>query len=308
MDRLEFKEGLPVPEPIIYTAESRDLAVVIPLFQGLTYNEKEIDCFVQTSLAARHSIVANSDVVERGIPVYFFVEDIVYDRLAVPIIDSGIPPELVLKFSSLPPMSESVRGYLAKKLMVLDDLTLGEYQSFIVIDADMFICRKSFGEKFRWEALEGENIGAWGFGRTDDCWQDVPHYWDKYHTISEASEQFHKSCETLNTLTSLDINEDTTFKNTSGGLLRFVNPLPDGFKDFVLKVMPAALDDELVFALWKLYNPDADIDRLGLNNEMETKFDGQSKHTLSLIHISEPTRLLSISYAVFCLKKKKSHT
>src|SRR5678815_3690072 len=27
---------------------------------------------------------------------------------------------------------------------------------------------------------------------------------------------------------------------------------------------------------------------------------------LSLIHISEPTRLLSISYAVFCLKKKSS--
>src|SRR5678815_5875675 len=27
-------------------------------------------------------------------------------------------------------------------------------------------------------------------------------------------------------------------------------------------------------------------------------------HHLSLIHISEPTRLLSISYAVFCLKKK----
>ena len=26
-------------------------------------------------------------------------------------------------------------------------------------------------------------------------------------------------------------------------------------------------------------------------------------NTLSLIHISEPTRLLSISYAVFCLKK-----
>src|SRR5665254_19835 len=29
--------------------------------------------------------------------------------------------------------------------------------------------------------------------------------------------------------------------------------------------------------------------------------------TLSLIHISEPTRLLSISYAVFCLKKKKTN-
>src|SRR5678816_1377842 len=28
-------------------------------------------------------------------------------------------------------------------------------------------------------------------------------------------------------------------------------------------------------------------------------------YCLSLIHISEPTRLMSISYAVFCLKKKK---
>eukprot|EP00658_Telonema_sp_P-2_P069602 TRINITY_DN5891_c0_g1_i1.p1 TRINITY_DN5891_c0_g1~~TRINITY_DN5891_c0_g1_i1.p1 ORF type:complete len:138 (+),score=28.94 TRINITY_DN5891_c0_g1_i1:1-414(+) len=32
-----------------------------------------------------------------------------------------------------------------------------------------------------------------------------------------------------------------------------------------------------------------------------------SPYILSLIHISEPTRLLSISYAVFCLKKKKKH-
>src|SRR5450759_5685254 len=29
-------------------------------------------------------------------------------------------------------------------------------------------------------------------------------------------------------------------------------------------------------------------------------------HNLSLIHISEPTRLGMISYAVFCLKKKKT--
>ena len=33
--------------------------------------------------------------------------------------------------------------------------------------------------------------------------------------------------------------------------------------------------------------------------------DGMSRIGLSLIHISEPTRLGMISYAVFCLKKKK---
>jgi len=33
---------------------------------------------------------------------------------------------------------------------------------------------------------------------------------------------------------------------------------------------------------------------------------GAATERLSLIHISEPTRLLSISYSVFCLKKKKN--
>ena len=37
-----------------------------------------------------------------------------------------------------------------------------------------------------------------------------------------------------------------------------------------------------------------------------TKFEPSGKvHGLSLIHISEPTRLRRIPYAVFCLKKKK---
>src|SRR5678815_3460918 len=47
---------------------------------------------------------------------------------------------------------------------------------------------------------------------------------------------------------------------------------------------------------------------LGLNsleNEiLQPIFNDGIRITLSLIHISEPTRLLSISYAVFCLKKK----
>src|SRR5674536_209126 len=42
---------------------------------------------------------------------------------------------------------------------------------------------------------------------------------------------------------------------------------------------------------------------LGINS---TGTSNGTAHMLSLIHISEPTRLLSNSYAVFCLKKKKN--
>eukprot|EP00658_Telonema_sp_P-2_P023680 TRINITY_DN19493_c0_g1_i2.p1 TRINITY_DN19493_c0_g1~~TRINITY_DN19493_c0_g1_i2.p1 ORF type:complete len:148 (+),score=54.84 TRINITY_DN19493_c0_g1_i2:212-655(+) len=51
----------------------------------------------------------------------------------------------------------------------------------------------------------------------------------------------------------------------------------------------------------------ADLDRevLLAAAAVEAALDDLSSLDLSLIHISEPTRLLSISYAVFCLKKKK---
>eukprot|EP00658_Telonema_sp_P-2_P060388 TRINITY_DN49314_c0_g1_i2.p1 TRINITY_DN49314_c0_g1~~TRINITY_DN49314_c0_g1_i2.p1 ORF type:complete len:102 (-),score=34.51 TRINITY_DN49314_c0_g1_i2:93-398(-) len=45
----------------------------------------------------------------------------------------------------------------------------------------------------------------------------------------------------------------------------------------------------------QLYYAQADL--MNLNKQ-------RKEQRLSLIHISEPTRLLSISYAVFCLKKK----
>src|SRR5678816_992254 len=56
---------------------------------------------------------------------------------------------------------------------------------------------------------------------------------------------------------------------------------------------------------WKSDSPYLDSVR-GVVNYKEGSGAGRLVQYLSLIHISEPTRLLSISYAVFCLKKKTS--
>src|SRR5674536_352149 len=50
-------------------------------------------------------------------------------------------------------------------------------------------------------------------------------------------------------------------------------------------------DPEVHGLAWKIFTTCTDVAKV-------------LKLYLSLIHISEPTRLLSISYAVFCLKKK----
>ena len=64
--------------------------------------------------------------------------------------------------------------------------------------------------------------------------------------------------------------------------------LPKGVSDMIFPYLLLALSDYKTSQINKMNG-------IGLDNLL----------SLSLIHISEPTRLLSISYAVFCLKKKK---
>ena len=83
----------------------------------------------------------------------------------------------------------------------------------------------------------------------------------------------------------------------------------------VMRVMgPLALhyyfpDDIDLYAklerLGERYFTDIDFATYSKNRRGLVKFMESMGYELSLIHISEPTRLLSISYAVFCLKKKK---
>ena len=70
-------------------------------------------------------------------------------------------------------------------------------------------------------------------------------------------------------------------------------------KSTVLRIM-AGLDDD--------YTGEARLTdgyTVGLLEQEPQLDDTKTVHELSLIHISEPTRPERISYAVFCLKKKK---
>ena len=63
------------------------------------------------------------------------------------------------------------------------------------------------------------------------------------------------------------------------------------------------------YDLWPLFQSKTWCSSFNMNIEFhshanESKFSYE-KLSLSLIHISEPTRRVVISYAVFCLKKKK---
>eukprot|EP00658_Telonema_sp_P-2_P063216 TRINITY_DN51934_c0_g1_i1.p1 TRINITY_DN51934_c0_g1~~TRINITY_DN51934_c0_g1_i1.p1 ORF type:complete len:134 (-),score=42.42 TRINITY_DN51934_c0_g1_i1:37-438(-) len=82
------------------------------------------------------------------------------------------------------------------------------------------------------------------------------------------------------------------------------NKAPPVYPHLYQKLKKAQLEEERCAAIER--------DNRTLVNRMSrimkrTGIDNGKPHELSLIHISEPTRLLSISYAVFCLKKKNKN-
>src|SRR5674536_332528 len=73
---------------------------------------------------------------------------------------------------------------------------------------------------------------------------------------------------------------------------------------FDVKVIDGAVNG--LARLWEVFGERLRPLQTGrVQNYTLSIFAGMLVLVLSLIHISEPTRLLSISYAVFCLKKKK---
>ena len=89
----------------------------------------------------------------------------------------------------------------------------------------------------------------------------------------------------------------------------------DKYEDYLIEEqymdkIEEPFDLEQEYDKWDDYSDciDSDLEYKEYQQEQFRKEDSiEGPMSLSLIHISEPTRLLSISYAVFCLKKK-THT
>ena len=77
-------------------------------------------------------------------------------------------------------------------------------------------------------------------------------------------------------------------------------------KDYIVYFMTMAVVTALMFSFHTLLFS-KDVQNLFQMDAMMSVMTGlATAFILSLIHISEPTRRTPISYAVFCLKKKKN--
>ena len=99
----------------------------------------------------------------------------------------------------------------------------------------------------------------------------------------------------------------TTMKYTNENISETYELCQPTLEDTFSTILPAGIilytRQYRVILFFAICSYMSDLFFVGLNFRDLQKIS--SLLSLSLIHISEPTRLLSISYAVFCLKKKK---
>ena len=249
-----------LPEPSDYpqySDDSDELAFVFPLFWGYRYIDYDYLQYTKSSFWSARSLIANADIVDKGIPIYFFIEDVLADE-AQYLLDGGVDASKILTFHA-EDINPDLGTFVGKKLEVLRSDVLSRYKHLAVWDADLFVCRNPAldGPPLSTDFLKVDGLGAL-LSKAPVHWTDIP-YWHHYWTIDNheyGSDAWSRACyeKSIGKINELypefGLDLESEYPVVWGGVLSFPNPLPDGFVEFAMRLYPEINDEQLVLALW----------------------------------------------------------
>ena len=140
---------LPVVEFPQYKVTDTEVAVSIPLFwsdiDSATLKENSLDRLKNVhchgAIWAAMSLVNNTDLADRGVGIYFHVEDTVYDAL-LPVFDAFKVPKSFIRPMRIdaPELPHKiVHPLYGKKLMCVEDRQVNTAR-WLIMDSDAFVC------------------------------------------------------------------------------------------------------------------------------------------------------------------------
>ena len=150
-------ERLPVAEFPEYPITDRELAVTIPLFHSdidsATLKPSTLDrlksIHAKGAIWTALGLINNTDLAERGVGIYFHIEDTIYDAL-LPVFESFGVPEAHLRPMRLdiPEVRADIKSPIyGKKLMCVEDRLINVAR-WLIMDSDAFVC--SAERKLNW--------------------------------------------------------------------------------------------------------------------------------------------------------------
>ena len=247
-----------------YDDSSIEMAFVVPVFKTATRQYPEmvmIDEYVKSAISVGRSLFVNTNVVEHRIPIYYLLEDAVFDTWKFHFTNANIRPDRLLVFTATDSPVKTNR--VSKKLYALTDSVLKGYNCYQIIDADLFACcNPLINQKIDVTLLIGDTIGTLWF---DANWKNVESLYEVGNWFNKwgipRDKAFLKKNRDIteqhlrSVFPSLSVKTGSVYVNrVGGGIIRFANPLPNGFEEFCMSLEPLLGDDELVLALYSTYH------------------------------------------------------
>ena len=149
----EHFKHLPVVEmPTEYPRDSEKVAISIPIFHSPrgwvgnfdenknfdTDKFKEVVCKGAAWVAL--SVMTNTDLCKNGVPIYFHVEDVIFDETVGILKTFGVPDDWIKQTSFSEPTHELEHTRYGKKLGVFADESI-ETDAILLLDADALFYR-----------------------------------------------------------------------------------------------------------------------------------------------------------------------
>ena len=137
---------LPVRDFPSYEHSDQDVAVIIPLF-GSDYVSDDVlfdndifcDVHCHGAIWAALSLIYNTDIGKHGIPIYFYIEDIVFDLFMRTADKFNVPEHCIKQFHVKPAERHYDRPRFGKKIAFIADESL-DFETVVHWDSDLFVC------------------------------------------------------------------------------------------------------------------------------------------------------------------------
>lgn len=239
-----------------YEQESTDMAITLALYQAGLPGGWFPEVLINSSVWAANSLILNSDMREKQIPIFFYIEDLVID-MCKPVFDAaGIPDSNVIVFSTPPAAEYITKMRISKGFYMFKHDVLKKYKTLVHFDTDLFLCLPKRDDPLvNIDILKPNNasgIATMWFSETADLkYQEKTWWWNKGgENLLENFNRHRKICNKFLPV-SKSITPLTKFPSLSGGVQSFdMELLPQSFFDYIFEYEPLLGDEELLLYLW----------------------------------------------------------
>ena len=254
LNEKSYLKHIPIRPIGQYDDSSKEMAIVIPLFGAPLPNESAFsDKYVHSSVAAYRSLLLNTDIVRRKIPVYFFVDDTIPHSCIDMLVSHGVKADRIIIFRAGPTIVK--RWWTSRTFHMLKAPELMQFEHVVKWDADLFACcHPSIKETLSTFIFQSHNIGVFYHEPFFLHYSEIPGWWHRWdNSLDDIDDNWEITKQSIASVMDIKV-EGSRLSSIASTVVSYpMKQLPEGFVDFCLKLTPVVGSEELVLVLWCQY-------------------------------------------------------